>query len=216
MMIITIVIIVILLLLLLLIIMKMIKMIIVIINILINIIIIGAGQLRAALGSRRRQTLGKWRMGSALMGSLLQLFCSWAPGYVWTSEPSCSWTLGSDRDERVVINEVTTANCMFFDRGTFWVFPFTYFLYHPNSARAYLFPQPIKIHYFCSGPASVDPMCPQPNRIPRAEKDVPAVAFWATNGRANTWPGAHANWASQKLQVNNLFRSLVRIVPALR
>ncbi len=31
-----------------------------------------------------------------------------------------------------------TANFMFFDRGTFWVLPLTYF-YLPKSARAYLF-----------------------------------------------------------------------------
>ena len=54
-----------------------------------------------------------------------------------------------------------TANFMFFDRGTFWVLPLTYF-YLPKSARAYLFPQSVKIHYFCSGPISVDPICPQP------------------------------------------------------
>ena len=54
-----------------------------------------------------------------------------------------------------------TANFMFFDRGTFWVLPFTYF-YIPKSARAYLFPQSVKIHDFCSGPISLDPICPQP------------------------------------------------------
>ena len=30
-----------------------------------------------------------------------------------------------------------------------------------ESARAYLFPQSVKIHYFC-GPISVDPTCPKP------------------------------------------------------
>ena len=50
------------------------------------------------------------------------------------------------------------ANFTFFDRGTFWVLLFTY-VYLPKSARAYLFPQPIEIHYFCSGPISVDPIC---------------------------------------------------------
>ena len=43
-----------------------------------------------------------------------------------------------------------------FDRGTFWVLPLTY-LYITKSARAYLFPQSVKFHYFCSGPMSVDP-----------------------------------------------------------
>ena len=56
-----------------------------------------------------------------------------------------------------------TANFMFsfLHRGTFWVLPLAYF-YIPKSARAYLFPQSVKIHYFCSGPISVDPICPQP------------------------------------------------------
>ena len=44
-----------------------------------------------------------------------------------------------------------TANLMFFDRGTFWVVPLTYF-YLPKSARAYLFPQHVKIHYFLRRP----------------------------------------------------------------
>ena len=42
-----------------------------------------------------------------------------------------------------------TANFMFFDRGTFWVLPLTYF-HIPKSARAYLFPRSVKIRYFCS------------------------------------------------------------------
>ena len=35
------------------------------------------------------------------------------------------------------------------------------------SSRAYLFPQSVKMHYFCSGPISVDPICPQPNLLVR-------------------------------------------------
>ena len=58
-----------------------------------------------------------------------------------------------------------TAIFRFFDRGTFWVLPLTY-MYLPKSARACLFSQSVKVHYFCSGPISVDPICPQPNRIP--------------------------------------------------
>ena len=50
---------------------------------------------------------------------------------------------------------------MFFDRGSFWVLPLIYF-YLPKSARAYLFPQSVKNPYFCSGPISADPICPQP------------------------------------------------------
>ena len=45
---------------------------------------------------------------------------------------------------------------------TFWVLPLT-FSYLPNSAWAYLFPQSVSIHYFCSGLISVDPICPQPS-----------------------------------------------------
>ena len=52
-----------------------------------------------------------------------------------------------------------------FDRGIFWVLPLTYF-YIPRSARAYLFPQSVKINYFCRGPSSVDPICPQPKGLP--------------------------------------------------
>ena len=43
---------------------------------------------------------------------------------------------------------------VFFTEGLFGVLPLTY-------ARAYLFPQSVKIPYFCSGPISVDPICPQ-------------------------------------------------------
>ena len=54
-----------------------------------------------------------------------------------------------------------TGNMMFVDRGTFGVLPLTY-VYVPKIARAYMFPQSVKIHYFCGGPISVDPICPQP------------------------------------------------------
>ena len=56
-----------------------------------------------------------------------------------------------------------TANFMLFDRGTFWVLSLTCFCL-PKSARAYLFPQSVKVHYFCGGPISADPICPQPRR----------------------------------------------------
>ena len=45
--------------------------------------------------------------------------------------------------------------------GTFWALPLTYF-YIPKSARAYVFSQSVTFRYFCSGPISVDPICPQP------------------------------------------------------
>ena len=54
-----------------------------------------------------------------------------------------------------------TARFIVFDRGTFWVLRLTY-CYIPKSARSYLFPQSVKIHSFCSGPISVDSICPQP------------------------------------------------------
>ena len=71
-----------------------------------------------------------------------------------------------ERDNWVSTNGVT-ANFMSFDRGTFWQLPLTYF-YLPKSARAYLFPQSVKVYYFCSGPISVDPICQQPNAATRA------------------------------------------------
>ena len=50
------------------------------------------------------------------------------------------------------------------DRGTFGVLPLIYF-YLPRRARAYLFPQSVRFHYFCSGSISVDPIRPQTRRI---------------------------------------------------
>ena len=62
---------------------------------------------------------------------------------------------------------------MLFDTGTFWVLPLTY-LYIPKSARAYLFPQCVKVHYlFCSGPVSVDPICPPPRLHPGRGQRTP-------------------------------------------
>ena len=50
-----------------------------------------------------------------------------------------------------------TANFSFFERGTFWVLPLTYFCL-PKSARAYLFSQSVKTPYFRSSPIGVDPI----------------------------------------------------------
>ena len=50
---------------------------------------------------------------------------------------------------------VTTNFMCSFGRGIFWALLLTRF-YLPESARAYLFPQIIKMHYFRSGPISVD------------------------------------------------------------
>ena len=57
------------------------------------------------------------------------------------------WTAGVSTDG-------VAANFVLFDRGAFWVLPLAY-SYLAKSARAYLFPQSVKIHYFCSGPISV-------------------------------------------------------------
>ena len=64
----------------------------------------------------------------------------------------------SQRGTDVVGTNRVTASFSFFARGTFWVLPLTYF-YLPKSARAYLFPQSVKIHYFCIGPMNIDPIC---------------------------------------------------------
>ena len=69
--------------------------------------------------------------------------------------------------------------------GTFWVLPLIYF-YLPKSARAYLFPQSVKNHDFCSGPISVDPICLQPNNVERIRNicpDAPRLAWGTANLR---------------------------------
>ena len=77
------------------------------------------------------------------------------------------------------------ANFMSFDRGTFWVFPFTYF-YIPKSARTYLFPRSVKIHYVCGGPISVDPICPQPRYTADLSTMIlPATIFQGRVSRAS-------------------------------
>ena len=35
-------------------------------------------------------------------------------------------------------------------------------LLSPQKCQGVPFPQSVKIHYFCSGPIGVDPICPQP------------------------------------------------------
>ena len=52
---------------------------------------------------------------------------------------------------------------LFGQRDFFRVLPLAYFCL-PESARVYSFPQSVTIHYFCSGPISLDPICPQPRR----------------------------------------------------
>ena len=73
---------------------------------------------------------------------------------------------------------------MFLTEGwTFWVLPFTYF-YIPQSARAHLFSQSVKVHYFCRGPLSVDPICPQPTAVGTAGS---FAALWQAAGSAGVF-----------------------------
>ena len=55
-----------------------------------------------------------------------------------------------------------TANFMFLTEFVLGVLPLAYF-YIPKSSRACLFPQSVKIHYFCSGPISS--MCSSAKRF---------------------------------------------------
>ena len=71
----------------------------------------------------------------------------------------------------------------FLTEGLFGYSRLTY-LHLPKSARSYLIPQSVKIHYFCSGPISVDPICPQPSGLLQSRARVallsprsPSLAF---------------------------------------
>ena len=68
---------------------------------------------------------------------------------------------GARKQTNGVSTNGVTAHFIVVDRGIFWVLPLIYF-YLAKSARAYIFPQSAKIHFCCSGPISVDPICPQP------------------------------------------------------
>ena len=70
-----------------------------------------------------------------------------------------------------------TANSLLFDRGAFWVLPSTY-CYLPKCARAYLFTRSVKHRYFCSGPISIDPICPQPRLYGTDDR----TKFWDYKG----------------------------------
>ena len=48
-----------------------------------------------------------------------------------------------------------------------------------SCARAYLFPQSVKIRYFCSGPISVDPTCPRPTGSRRTSSSPAARLSWS-------------------------------------
>ena len=63
------------------------------------------------------------------------------------------------KGERRVSANWVTANFMNFDKGTFLGTPVDLLL-SSQKWQGELFPQPVKIHYFCSGPISVDPNLP--------------------------------------------------------
>ena len=65
---------------------------------------------------------------------------------------------GPERDER---GRHQWGRCEFralFDGGTFWVLPFVYMFIFTKVPGHTFFPQSVNIHYFCSGPISVDPI----------------------------------------------------------
>ena len=75
-------------------------------------------------------------------------------GLRWHRDPEACEQAPGEGQNGVSTNGVT-ANHLFFDRGTFRVLPLTCF-YLPKSAVAYLFPQSVKNHYFCSGHIRAD------------------------------------------------------------
>ena len=95
------------------------------------------------------------------MSSVRSACPSCAGTWTSTTRPSTRSAFGKGQMGSALIG--VTANFMILT-GTFWVLPLTY-LYLPNSARTYLFPQSVKIRYFCSGPIRVDPICPQPRLL---------------------------------------------------
>ena len=84
-------------------------------------------------------------------------------------------------------NGVSAIIDVFFDGWTFGVLPLTYWNI-PKSASAHLFPQSVEIHYFCSGPVGVDPICPQPNEGSAAGQSgartgpLRKYGFWTSEG----------------------------------
>ena len=103
-----------------------------------------------------------------------------------------------------------TAKFSVFDGGTFWVPPSIY-LYIPKSARAYLFLQPVEIHYLRSGPISVDPICRRPkgahHRLPAGQARgarfrVPSAGRRPGSREDSRSPAHHEGSGSQKRGVN--------------
>ena len=90
---------------------------------------------------------------------------------------SASMHFNARKGRNGVSTNGVTATFMFFDRVNLWVLPLTYF-YLPKSARVYLFPQSVKIHYFCSGPISVDPIYLSSAKMQR-HRSAPHTAYCA-------------------------------------
>ena len=78
-----------------------------------------------------------------------------------------------------------TAKFMFLDRGTCRLLPLTYF-YLPRSAREYRFPQSVKVQNFCSGPVSVDPICPQSSIARLRRRSINDTTSNSNNNNRNT------------------------------
>ena len=89
--------------------------------------------------------------------------------------------LGFRKGTNGVSTNGVTANFMFFDRGTFWVFPLTYF-YHPQSAMAYLFhnlsivPQSDKIITFAAAPLLLTQFVLQPTFLFSCEEPLRSLS----------------------------------------
>ena len=116
-------------------------------------------------------TSRRWWCIESLFPGILSTSSSWRRTPAGSGTATRSWSSAPARTPRCaglgegqngVSTNGVTANFMFFDRGTFWVLPLTYF---------YL-PQSVKTHYFFSGPISVDPICPQPKADRRGWPDL--------------------------------------------
>ena len=88
-----------------------------------------------------------------------------------------------------------TANLAFFGRGTFWV-PLCQHL----SFVCVPFPQSVKIHYFCSNPISVDPICPHPRcstPAPSAtSRSRRSTRIWIPSSRGRSVARRSPSWSA--------------------
>ena len=118
--------------------------------------------------------LKAWRSGESLGPRAAAQSGGQRPVRHSAAIPFETWLIRKGTDG--VSTNGVTAKFRFFDGRTFWVTLLNYF-YLPKSARAYLFPQSVKINNFCSGPISVDPICPQPTDV-WATVSVVECTFW--------------------------------------